>query len=190
LCFTNIEDEGMEGVELAFNEALSGRAGSRRVIKDRLGRVIEDVQAVVPPVDGQDLHVSIDAGLQYDTYMALKKAMNEHKAMAAAGIVLDVQTGEVLALVNLPSYDPNDRGDRKGAALRNRAMVDTFEPGSTMKPFTVALALDNQKISMNTMFNTGNGRYRFKGHTISDVSRNGTVNVADIVRRSSNIGMA
>lgn len=190
LGFTNIEDEGIEGVELAFNEALSGRAGSRRVIKDRLGRVIEDVQAVVPPVDGKDLHVSIDAGLQYDTYMALKKAMEEHKALAAAGIVLDVQTGEVLALVNLPSYDPNDRGDRKGAALRNRAMVDTFEPGSTMKPFTVALALDRQKISTNTKFDTGNGRYRFKGHTISDVSRNGTVNAADIVRRSSNIGMA
>ena len=190
LGFTNIEDEGIEGVELAFNDALSGRPGSRRVIKDRLGRVIEDIQAVVPPVDGQDLHVSIDAGLQYDTYLALKKAMEEHKALAAAGIVLDVQTGEVLALVNLPSYDPNDRNDRKGAALRNRAMVDTFEPGSTMKPFTVALALDNQTISMNTMFNTGNGRYRFKGHTISDVSRNGTVNVADIVRRSSNIGMA
>lgn len=190
LGFTNIEDEGIEGIELAFNEALSGRAGSRRVIKDRLGRVIEDVQAVVPPVNGKDLNVSIHAGLQYDTYVALKQAMEEHKARAAAGIVLDVQTGEVLALVNLPSYDPNDRGDRKGPALRNRAMVDTFEPGSTMKPFTVALALDSQKVTMNTMFNTGNGQYRFKGHTISDVSRNGTVNVADIVRRSSNIGMA
>lgn len=190
LGFTNIEDEGIEGVELAFNEALSGQAGSRRVIKDRLGRVIEDVQAVVPPVDGKDLHVSIDAGLQYDTYMALKKAMEEHKANAAAGIVLDVQTGEVLALVNLPSYDPNDRADRKGAALRNRAMVDTFEPGSTMKPFTVALALDRRKITLNTTFNTGNGQYRYQGHTISDVSRNGVVNVADIVRRSSNIGMA
>lgn len=190
LGFTNIEDEGIEGIELAFNEALYGRAGSRRVIKDRLGRVIEDVQAVVPPVNGKDLNVSIHAGLQYDTYVALKQAMEEHKARAAAGIVLDVQTGEVLALVNLPSYDPNDRGDRKGPALRNRAMVDTFEPGSTMKPFTVALALDSQKVTMNTMFNTGNGQYRFKGHTISDVSRNGTVNVADIVRRSSNIGMA
>src|SRR5690606_8998607 len=190
LGFTNIEEDGIEGIELAFNEALSGEPGSRRVIKDRLGRVIEDVQAVVPPVDGTDLHVSIDAGLQYDTYTALHKAMEEHKARAAAGIVLDVQTGEILALVNLPSYDPNDRSDRKGAALRNRAMVDTFEPGSTMKPFTVALALENKKISLNTTFNTGNGQYRFQGHTISDVSRNGVVNVADIVRRSSNIGMA
>jgi len=190
LGFTNIEDEGIEGVELAFDEALSGRAGSRRVIKDRLGRVIEDVQAVVPPVDGKDLHVSIDAGLQYDTYMALKQAMEDNKASAAAGVVLDVRTGEILALVNLPSYDPNDRSDRRGNALRNRAMVDTFEPGSTMKPFTVALALDSQKVTMNTMFDTGNGQYRFKGATISDVSRNGQINVADIVRRSSNIGMA
>lgn len=190
LGFTNIEDEGIEGVELAFNEALSGTAGSRRVIKDRLGRVIEDVQAVVPPVDGRDLHISIDARLQYDTYTALKQAMEENKASAAAGIVLDVRTGEVLALVNLPSYDPNERGDRKGAALRNRAMVDTFEPGSTMKPFTVALALDSRKVTMNTMFDTGDGRYRYQGATISDVSRNGRVNVADIVRRSSNIGMA
>jgi len=190
LGFTNIEDKGIEGVELAFDDALSGHPGSRRVIRDRLGRVIEDVQAVVPPVNGKDVHVSIDARLQYDTYMALKRAKEENNALAAAGIVLDVQTGEILALVNLPSYDPNERGDRKGPALRNRAMVDTFEPGSTMKPFTVALALDSRKITMNTMFDTGNGQYRFKGATISDVSRNGVINVADIVRRSSNIGMA
>lgn len=190
LGFTNIEDEGIEGIELAFNEALSGQPGSRRVIKDRLGRVIEDVQAVVPPTDGRDLHISIDAGLQYDTYMALKQAMEDNKAKAAAGIVLDVRTGEILALVNLPSYDPNDRSDRKGPALRNRAMVDTFEPGSTMKPFTIALALDSRKVNMNTVFDTGNGQYRFHGATISDVSRNGQVNVADILRRSSNIGMA
>lgn len=190
LGFTNIEDQGIEGIELAFNEALSGMPGSRRVIKDRLGRVIEDVQAVVPPVDGKDLHISIDARLQYDTYLALKNAVEQHNASAAAGIVLDVRTGEVLALVNLPSYDPNDRTSRSGAALRNRAMVDTFEPGSTMKPFTVALALDTRKVTMNTTFDTGDGRYRFHGATITDVSRNGRVNVADIVRRSSNIGMA
>ena len=190
LGFTNIDDEGVEGVELAFNDALSGQPGSRRVIKDRLGRVIEDVQAVVPPVDGRDLHVSIDAGLQYDTYTALKHAMQENKANAAAAVVLDVRSGEILALVNLPSYDPNDRSDRRGAGLRNRAMVDTFEPGSIMKPFTVALALDSGKVKVDTMFDTGNGQYRFHGNTISDVSRNGRLNVADIVRRSSNIGMA
>lgn len=187
--FTNIEDLGIEGVELAFNSELSGKPGSRRVIRDRLGRVVEDVQTMVPPVNGQDLSLSIDAGLQFDAYMALKKAMDENKAKAAAGIVLDVRTGEVLALVNLPTYNPNDRDDRKGPALRNRAMVDTFEPGSIMKPFTAALALDIQRITTSTLFETGGGQYRYQGSTISDVSRNGTLNVAGILRRSSNIGM-
>lgn len=189
LGFTDIEDRGIEGVELTFNEELSGTPGSRRVIRDRLGRVIENVQAVMPPLDGQDLRLSIDAGLQFDTYSALKKAMEEHKAQAAAAIVLDVKTGEVLALVNLPTYDPNRRDDRKGGALRNRAITDTFEPGSIMKPFTVALALDLGRISTATKFDTGNGRYRYHGSVISDVSRNGVVDAADILRRSSNIGM-
>ncbi|MYN14952.1 penicillin-binding protein 2 [Pusillimonas sp. TS35] len=187
--FTNIEDQGIDGIELAFNDALSGRPGSRRVIKDRLGRVVEDVQAIVPPVNGQDLRLSIDAGLQYDTYAALKDALQANDARAGAAIVLDVQTGEILSLVNLPTYDPNDRGDRKGAALRNRALTDTFEPGSIMKPFTAALALDIKRISTNTLFDTGNGRYRYQGSTISDVSKNGVLNVAGILRRSSNIGM-
>ncbi|CAM5441908.1 peptidoglycan D,D-transpeptidase FtsI family protein [Eoetvoesiella caeni] len=187
--FTNIEDHGIEGVELAFDSELSGQPGSRRVIKDRLGRVVEDVTAVVPPVNGQDLSLSIDAGLQFDLYAALKKAREEHNAKAAAGIVVDVNTGEILALANLPTYDPNDRDDRKGASLRNRALTDTFEPGSIMKPFTAALALDLQRITTSTMFNTGNGHYRYQGSTISDVSRNGVLNVAGILRRSSNIGM-
>lgn len=187
--FTNIEDQGIEGVELAFNSELSGKPGSRRVIKDRLGRVVEDVQAIVPPVNGQDLNLSIDSGLQFDTYTALKKAMEDNKAKAAAGIVLDARTGEILALVNLPTYNPNDRDDRKGPVLRNRALTDTFEPGSIMKPFTVALALDIKRVTTSTLFETGNGQYRYQGSTISDVSRNGTLNVAGILRRSSNIGM-
>jgi cell division protein FtsI (penicillin-binding protein 3) len=187
--FTNIEDQGLEGVELAFNKELSGTPGSRRVIKDRLGRVVEDVQAIIPPVNGQDLSLSIDAGMQFDAYTALKNAMAEHKAKGAAAIVLDVRTGEILALVNLPTYDPNDRDDRKGQALRNRAIVDTFEPGSSMKPFTVGLALDMKRITTSTLFDTGSGSYRYQGSTISDVSRNGMLNVAGILRRSSNIGM-
>ncbi|WP_341667528.1 peptidoglycan D,D-transpeptidase FtsI family protein [Alcaligenes sp. SDU_A2] len=189
LGFTNIEDQGIEGIELAFNSALSGTPGSRRVIRDRLGRVVEDVRAVIPPTHGQDLHLSIDAGLQFDTYTALKKGMEDVNAKAAAAVVLDVKTGEVLALVNLPTYNPNDRDDRKGAALRNRALTDTFEPGSIMKPFTVALALDINRITTSTQFNTGNGQYRYQGNTISDVSRNGVLDVAGILRRSSNIGM-
>lgn len=189
LGFTDIEDQGIEGVELAFNDALSGKPGSRRVIKDRLGSVVEDVQAIIPPINGQDLHLSVDAGIQFDVQTALKKAMIENKASAAAGIVVDVRTGEILALANLPSYDPNDRDARKGAALRNRAITDTFEAGSILKPFTAALALDIQRITKSTLFQTGNGQYRYHGSTISDVSRNGTITVADVLRRSSNIGM-
>ncbi len=187
--FTNIEDQGIEGMELAFNDELSGQPGTRRVIKDRLGRVVEDVRAVVPPIDGQDLSLSIDAGLQFDTYAALKKALEENKARAGAGIVVDVRTGEILALVNLPTYDPNHREERKGAALRNRAITDTFEPGSILKPFTVGLALELGRVTTLTQFDTGNGHYRYQGSTISDVSRNGVLDVAGILRRSSNIGM-
>ncbi len=189
LGFTNIEDKGLEGVELTFDSALSGQPGSRRVIKDRLGRVVEDVRAVVPPVDGQDLHLSIDAGLQFATYSAIAKAMEDNKASAAAAVVLDVRTGEILALANLPTYDSNDRDARKGGALRNRVITDTFEPGSIMKPFTVALALDLKRITSRTIFETGNGQYRYQGSTISDVSRNGPLDVAGVLRRSSNIGM-
>lgn len=190
LGFTNIEDEGLEGVELAFDAALSGTPGSRRVIRDRLGRVVEDVQAVIPPTHGQDLHLSIDAGIQFELYTALEQAMAEHNATAAAGVVLDVQTGEILALANTPSYDPNNRDARRGPALRNRAVTDTFEPGSIMKPFTVGLGLDMGRIGSTTTFDTGNGTYRYQGATISDVSRNGVIAVSDVLRRSSNIAMA
>lgn len=189
LGFTNIEDQGLEGVELAFNDALSGIPGSRRVIRDRLGRVVEDVQAVIPPTHGQDLYLSVDAGIQFELYTALSSAMEEHDASGAAGIVIDVRTGEILALANLPSYDPNRREARQGTALRNRAVIDTFEPGSIMKPFTVALAMDIGRITSSTAFDTGNGTYRYQGATISDVSRNGTITVPDVLRRSSNIAM-
>lgn len=189
LGFTNTDDRGIEGVELAFNEALSGTAGTRRVIKDRLGRVIEDVQAVVPPVHGRDLYLSIDMGIQFDLYSALKAASERFKARAASGIVIDTRTGEVLALVNVPAYDPNDPLSRRGAVLRNRVITDTFEPGSIMKPFTVALGLDIGKITPASQFDTGKGQYHYQGAVISDVSRNGVIDVAGILRRSSNIGM-
>uniref|UniRef100_UPI0033415268 peptidoglycan D,D-transpeptidase FtsI family protein n=1 Tax=Castellaniella defragrans TaxID=75697 RepID=UPI0033415268 len=187
--FTNIEDRGIEGIELAFNDVLSGQPGSRRVIKDRLGRVIEDVQAVVPPVDGQNLSLSIDSGVQFDAYTALKAALETHQARAGAAVVLDVVTGEVLAMVNLPTYDPNDNAQRSGLALRNRVMTDTFEPGSIMKPFTVALALDEKKVDLKTRFDTGNGRYRYQGALISDVGHYGVLDVAGIIQHSSNVGM-
>jgi cell division protein FtsI (penicillin-binding protein 3) len=150
---------------------------------------VEDVQAVIPPVHGQDLRLSIDSGLQFELYSALKKAREDFKATAVTGLVIDVQSGEVLALANLPTYDPNDPLARKGAALRNRAITDTFEPGSIMKPFVVALALDSGKVTTTTQFDTGRGQYRYQGAVISDVSRNGVLDVAGILRRSSNIGM-
>src|SRR5690625_547982 len=189
LGFTDIEEQGLEGVELTFNDLLSGTPGSRRVVRDRLGRIVDDVREIIPPVHGQDLLLSIDAGVQYDAFRALKNAVEYHEADAGSAVVLDVKTGEVLALVNLPAYDPNDRNDRQGVALRNRVITDTFEPGSIMKPFTVALALDEGVVHLNTQFDTGNGRYRYEGAVISDVSRNGVLDVAGILRRSSNIGM-
>jgi cell division protein FtsI (penicillin-binding protein 3) len=187
--FTNVEDQGQEGVELAFNNQLSGKPGTRRVIKDRLGRVIEDVQAVTMPVNGRDLNLSIDTRIQYLVYKALGDAIALHHAKGAAAVVLDVRTGEILAMSSLPTYDPNDRSSVNGSALRNQAITDTFEPGSIMKPFTAALALDLGRITTSTTFETGNGRFVYQGSTISDVSRNGTLNVAGVLRRSSNIGM-
>jgi len=189
LGFTDTEDSGLEGVELAFDEWLSGQPGSRHVIKDKLGRVVENVSASVPAVNGQDLHLSIDAGVQFDAYTALVQAMKTHKAAGASGVVIDVRSGEILALVSLPTFDPNERGARKGQALRNRVLLDIFEPGSIMKPFTAALALDLQRITRDTVFDTGKGQYRYQGKIISDVSRNGELDVAGILRRSSNIGM-
>ena len=140
--FNSVEDQGQEGVELTFNQQLSGRPGSRRVIKDRLGRVIEDVQAVTLPVDGRDLRLSIDTRLQYLVFKELKDAMDKHQAKGATAVVVDVQTGEILALANVPTFDPNKRESFHGSKLRNQAITDTFEPGSIMKPFTAALALD------------------------------------------------
>jgi len=187
--FTNVEDKGQEGVELTFDSLLSGTAGSRRVIKDRLGRVIEDVQAMTAPVNGRDLNLSIDARLQYLVYRELSEAVQRHQASAASAVILDVRTGEILALASLPTYDPNNRDNFHKPNLRNRTITDTFEPGSIMKPFTVALALDLKRISSKTQFETGNGSFRYQGNTIHDVSRNGTLNAEGVLRRSSNIGM-
>ena len=144
--FTNVEELGQEGIELAFNKELGGRAGSRRVIKDRLGRVVESVGETTPPADGRDLQLSIDSKVQFFAYQKLREAVLEHKAKAGSVVVLDAQSGEVLALANYPSYSPDKRVNLSGEQLRNRALTDTFEPGSTMKPFAVALALEKGQI--------------------------------------------
>ena len=186
---TDIDGKGSEGLEFQFNNHLSGQVGKRIVLRDRLGHVLEDVGEITPPTHGKDIHLTLDAGMQYDVYTALKKAMEDNNAAAASAVVVDVQTGDILALVNLPTFDPSQRHTIKPDHTRNRALTDTFEPGSSMKPFTVALALDIKRIGLNTKFNTGNGQYRYEGHTISDVSKNGVLDAAGILRRSSNIGM-
>lgn len=188
LGFTNVEDQGQEGIELAFERPLSGRPGSRRVIKDRLGRVIEDVRAVNPPYDGQDLTLSIDARIQYLAYSQLKAAVERLQARAGAIVVLDSRSGEILALANVPSYNPNQRENLGGSALRNRVITDTFEPGSTMKPFTVGLALELGRVQPNTTFDTGVGRLSLGGHTISDTHGHGMLDIAGIIQKSSNVG--
>jgi len=186
--FTNVEDRGQEGVELAFNQQLSGKNGSRRVIKDRLGRVVEDVRDVVPPVDGPDLQLSIDSKVQYFAYQKLKEAVLTNKARAGSVVVLDTQTGEVLALANYPSYNPNRRVNLSGEQLRNRVLTDSFEPGSTMKPFIAALALDKGMVKPGTSINTAPGRISIGGSTISDSHPHDVLTVAEIIQKSSNVG--
>ncbi len=186
--FTNVEDRGQEGVELAFNQELAGKAGSRRVIKDRLGRVVEDVQDVVPPVDGPDLALSIDSKVQYFAWQKLRQAVLQHKAKAGSVIVLDTITGEVLALANYPSYDPNQRRNLSGEQLRNRVLTDTFEPGSTMKPFIAALALDKGLVKPTTLIQTAPGRITIGGSTIRDTHPKDVLTVAEVIQKSSNVG--
>ncbi|MGE0096727.1 MAG: peptidoglycan D,D-transpeptidase FtsI family protein [Hydrogenophaga sp.] len=186
--FTNVEDIGQEGVELAFNKQLAGKSGSRRVIKDRLGRVVEDVRDVVPPVDGPDLQLSIDSKVQYFAYQKLKDAVLLHKARAGSVVVIDTLTGEVLALANYPSYNPNRRQNLTGEQLRNRVLTDSFEPGSTMKPFIVGLALDKGLVTPNTPINTAPGRITIGGSTISDSHPNEVLTVSQVIQKSSNVG--
>ena len=185
--FTDVELRGLEGVERAFDAELSGRAGSRRVIKDRLGSVIESVGEATAPVDGRDLRLSIDSKIQYFAWQRLHQAVREHKAQAGSVVVLDVWTGELLALANVPSYGPQARASA-GAALRNRALTDTFEPGSTMKPFIAALALQQGLVRPETVIQTAPGRITIGGSTISDAHAYGALTVAEIIQKSSNVG--
>ena len=186
--FTNVEDRGQEGMELAFNQELGGRAGSRRVIKDRLGRVVEDVREQVPPVDGKDLQLSIDSKIQFFAYQKLRDAVLLHKAKAGSVVVLDSISGEVLALANYPSYSPEKRQNLSGAQLRNRALTDTFEPGSTVKPFVIALALQKGMVNPESNIQTAPGRMTIGGSTISDAHPQGLLTVNQVIQKSSNVG--
>ncbi len=186
--FANVENLGQEGVELAFDKQLAGQAGSRRVIKDRFGRVVEDVGEQIPPVDGRDLQLSIDSKVQFFAYQKLRDAVLEHKAKAGSVVVLDAQSGEVLALANYPSYIPDKRVHLSGEQLRNRALTDTFEPGSTVKAFAVAAALEKGLVRPETTIETSPGRMMLSGVTISDTQPHGLLTVSQVIQKSSNVG--
>ena len=186
--FTNVENHGQEGVELAFNETLAGKPGSRRVIKDRLGSVIEVVGEQVPPVDGRDVRLSIDSKIQFFAYERLRQAVVDNKAKAGSVVVLDAQSGEVLALANYPSYVPGKRQNFGNAQMRNIALTDVFEPGSTMKPFTVGLALETGRVKPTTPIQTAPGRIQITGSTISDAHPHGVLTVEEVIQKSSNVG--
>lgn len=186
--FTGVDDKGLEGVELTFDHVLPGRAGLRTVIRDRRGNVVEDVRAMRPPLDGKDITLSMNAKIQYIAYRQLRAAVHMHKAKAGSVIVLDPRSGEILAMVNLPTYNPNDRSHLTGNHLRNRAVTDTFEPGSTMKPFTAALALEKGTFRYDSPINTAPGRLSIGSATISDSHPHGVLSVAQVIQKSSNIG--
>ncbi|WOB09417.1 penicillin-binding protein 2 [Piscinibacter gummiphilus] len=186
--FTNVEERGQEGIELAFQKDLQGRNGTRRVVKDRLGRVVEDIGESVQPVDGRDIQLSIDSKVQFYAYQRIRDAVAQHKAKAGSVVVLDVQSGEVLALANFPSYSPNDRQNLTGGQLRNRALTDTFEPGSTMKPFIVSLAMETGRVSPKTVIATAPGSINITGSTIRDAHPHGDLTVEEVIQKSSNVG--
>jgi cell division protein FtsI (penicillin-binding protein 3) len=188
--FTSVDGVGQEGVELAFQDTLGGTPGSRRVIKDRRGQVVEDIESIRAAQDGRDLQLSIDGKIQSLAYGALKSAVRAHRARAGALVAIDVRTGEVLALANAPSFNPNNRARLSGAQLRNRAVTDVFEPGSTLKPFTVALALESGKVSPSTPVHIGTGGLRMANYTIRDMHPERALTVAQVVQKSSNIGAA
>ena len=188
--FTGVDDKGLEGVELAFQDQLIGRAGSRSVIRDRRGQIIEDVGSIKPPQDGSDIRLALDSKIQYLAYSQLKQAVAEHKAKAGGAVVIDTRTGEILALANWPTYNPNNRARLSGAQLRNRALTDTYEPGSVMKPFPIALAIDHGKVNFNTVINCAPGRMKIGTAIISDAHPHGDLTVAQVIQKSSNIGTA
>ena len=186
--FTNVEDRGQDGIELAFQKDLAGQHGSRRVIKDRLGRVVEEIGDSVAALDGRDITLSLDSKVQFYAYQRVRDAVAEHKAKAGSVVVLDVASGEVLALANYPSYVPGDRRNLKGEQLRNRALTDTFEPGSTMKPFVVSIALETGRVKPDTVIQTAPGHLTITGSTIRDSHPHGALTVNQVIQKSSNVG--
>ncbi len=186
--FTDLEQNGLEGIERVFQDELRGRDGQRAVVRDRLGRVVEDIGEPVDPVPGRDVVLSIDARIQAMAYQRLRDAVREHAARSGSLVALDARTGELLALVNYPSYRPDDRRNLKPEQLRNRALTDIFEPGSTIKPLAVALALEKGIARPESRYETAPGWISITGSTIRDAHPHGVLSVAEIVQKSSNVG--
>lgn len=188
--FTNIDDNGQEGLELGYNQWLRGEPGKKWVLKDRLGREIADVQTVQEQKPGHDLVLSIDKRIQYLAYRALLAGVQQNQAHSGSAVVLDAKTGEILAMVNQPSYNPNNRAGKTLDTFRNRAITDTFEPGSTIKAFTVASALENNKVQPDTVIDTSPGWMRVGRNMVRDERNNGPLSIAQILQYSSNMGAA
>jgi cell division protein FtsI (penicillin-binding protein 3) len=188
LGFTDVDDQGIEGIELMYDDLLRGIPGSKRVLKDRLGRIVEDVASISEPRPGRDIRISIDRRIQYLAYRELKASVLHHRAQGGSAVVLDTRSGEVLAMVNQPAYNPNNLRHRASARARNRAITDVFEPGSTVKPFTVAAALESGKFRPNTIVDTGPGFLRVGNSTVRDHHRLGAIDVTTVLQKSSNVG--
>jgi cell division protein FtsI (penicillin-binding protein 3) len=188
--FTGIEDNGQEGIELAAERRLAGVPGSRKVIKDRKGRIVEDVESLRAPRDGQAVTLAIDQRLQFLAHRELKAAVEANRAKAGSLVILDAKTGEVLALVNQPDYNPNNRANVSGRQTRNRSVTDLYEPGSTLKPFTIAAALDSGVVTPSTQIQTAPGTFAIGKSVISDSHPMGLLTVSQVIQKSSNIGSA
>jgi len=186
--FTNVDDKGQEGIELAYNYWLSGESGAKRVLKDRLGRSVENIESIRAPRHGKDLRISIDLRLQYLAYRALKAAIQQHKAESGSVVVLDTVTGEVLAMVNQPTYNPNDRAQYSAERYRNRAITDIFEPGSSIKPLIIAAALESGRYRAGSMVDTAPGYVVVGPKKIEDTRNLGRISLATVLVRSSNVG--
>ena len=186
--FTNVDDNGQEGLELAYDAWLQGVPGAKRVLKDRLGRVVENIESIRAPEPGKALSLSIDQRVQYLAYRELKAAVQYHQARGGSLVMLDTKTGEVMAMVGQPSYNPNNRNNLKGEYYRNRTVTDVFEPGSTLKPFTIAAALESGQYLPSTTIDTRPGYFRVGGHTIRDIHDYGVIDVTTVIKKSSNVG--
>jgi cell division protein FtsI (penicillin-binding protein 3) len=190
LGFTNIDDHGQEGLELAYDKWLSGKPGLKRVLKDRYGKIVESVDSISLPQRGKDLRISIDRRIQYLAYRGLKQAVEKHHARGGTAVVMDAHTGEILAMVSDPAFNPNNRADLRGRLVRNRSVTDVFEPGSTLKPFTITTALQSGKFTPKTLINTAPGSMRIGADTIQDVDDFGWLTVTRVIEKSSNVGAA